>query len=467
MTLLAGCMSMSPRSRTSAWRPVDPPASPGTVQNFSARRPPAGEAVVPTPVPELPKKSQPLPKTEKSQPVDADPDVPPARTVPDADFEEDPFGKRDSGPTLDSLPTVVPEDVTAVGPLELVVSAPSRRQLGAVATYRITLRNTGDKSQEGLVVHCRFDDSLSFPGSEKREVQQRVARLAPGETKETALSLTSDKSGSHCCQFVVTRSEGEGEVELSSKQVCVEFVNRNVSIDVIGPAQRTEGSRAEFNITLTSHSLKTIDDVEAVVSYDKALLPREATAEAERRAGSLLWQLGSLRPLETVQLQVEFECRAPAHRACVTVEVKGGDLPAEQEEACVEVTPIQGTLDLRISDRDDPLEIGKTGLYEVTVQNIGLQAARRVVLEAAIPENLKVRSATVRSGDEELTLKQVAQGSRLVFDPVELLAPNARLVYRLEVEALRAGPAEFRASLTNALSSTAITVSEPTSVVEP
>jgi hypothetical protein len=101
------------------------------------------------------------------------------------------------------------------------------------------------------------------------------------------------------------------------------------------------------------------------------------------------------------------------------------------------------------------------------VQNIGLQAARRVVLEAAIPENVNVRSVVVRVGDQPLSLKHSAEPGRLIFDPVEQLAPNARLVYTFEVEALRAGPAEFRAILTSALSSTAVTVSEPTTIVDP
>src|SRR5262249_41992697 len=171
-----------------------------------------------------------------------------------------------------------------------------------------------------------------------------------------ALSLTGNQVGSNCCRFAVTRREGNDELELASKQVCVEFVTRQLEIEVIGPTQRTEGSRAEFNIALTNHTQKTIDNVEALVSYDKALLPREATAEAERRGGSLVWRLGVLRPLERVQLQVEFECRAQAHRACVLVEVRGDDLPNGQEEACVEIVPIPGTLDIRVSDRADPLE---------------------------------------------------------------------------------------------------------------
>lgn len=465
MVILAGCMTMSRPSQTTAWRTVEPPAPLGARGNYAVRRPATGKA--PTPVQALPGKSQPLPETRESDQIEADSDVPGTSIQPPPDSSQEPFGKVESGPTIDSLPKIEPEDVTVSRPLELMVAAPARRQLGRVATYRITLRNGGDQPHEDLVVHCRFDDDLSFLGSDKREVLQRIGRLSAGETKGIALSLTSDKIGSHCCQFVVTRSDAGGAVELAARQVCVEFVTRHVEIDLLGPTQRTEGSRAEFNITVANHSLKPIEDVEAIISYDKALLPREASAGGERKSGNLVWRLGALRPLEKIQLQVEFECRAQAHRACVFVDVKGTNLTSEHEEGCVEIIPVPGTLEMRVSDRDDPLEIGKMGAYEVTVQNIGLQAARRIVLEATIPESVKLRSAKVRAGDHDLTFKQSVNGNTLLFDPVEVLAPNARLVYTFEVEGLRAGPAEFRASLTSALSSTAVTVSEPTTIAEP
>ncbi|MGE5191738.1 MAG: hypothetical protein ACM3U2_04505, partial [Deltaproteobacteria bacterium] len=385
---------------------------------------------------------------------------------PSPDLSKEFFPRPGHGPAVESIPRIEPKDVTAARPLELTVTAPTRRAPGGTATYRVTLRNAGDRPQEGLVVHCRFDDALIFSGSDRREVVQRIDRLPAGESKELALSLTSDQIGSHCCRFVVTRDDGGNEVELASRQVCVEFVTRHVEIEIVGPAKRTEGSRAEFNITLNSNSVRKINDAQIVVSFDKALVPREASAEAEKKSGGLIWRLGALQPLEKVQLQVEFECRAQAHRACVFVDVKGANLSGEHEEACLEIVPVPGTLDLRVSDRDDPLETGKTGAYDVSVQNIGLQPARRVAVEAALPENVKFQSATVRSGDTTLNLKFAVDGRRVIFDPVEQLQPNARLVYTFEVEALRAGLAEFRASLTSSLGRTAVIVSEPTSIVE-
>jgi uncharacterized repeat protein (TIGR01451 family) len=465
--LLAGCTTFTPPTQMNAWRVPDSPAPLGAADEYRVRRPIPPATVKsdsPTPTAEG---ALPLPRTGESPEEDIDLDPPPEVVRSSPDLPNGSFPKIGASPTIESIPRIEPEDVTATRPLELTVDAPVRKAPGGTVTYRATLRNTGDRALEALVVHCRFDEALVFAGSDRREVVQRIDRMPAGESRELALSLTSDQIGAHCCQFVVTRKEGDSEIELAFRQVCVEFALRRVEIDIVGPSRRTEGSRAEFNITLSNKSLKNINDAQVAVSFDKALVPREVSAEAERKSGTLVWRLGAIKPLEKVELQVEFECRTQAHRACVFVDVKGANLTGEHEEASVEIVPVPGTLDLRVSDRDDPLEIGKTGVYEVSVQNIGLQAARRVVIKAVLPENVSFQSASVRTGDTKLDLKFAVEERKVVFEPVEQLEPNVRLTYSIEVEALRAGPAEFRASLTNSLGNTPVTASEPTTIVEP
>ena len=465
-TALAGCTSTSWSQRGMAWAPESVAAPSRGPGGYRAGRPvpPLAQQSPASPVPAKP---LPLPENAEREFAESDRDeLPDPVRIPDNRSAER-APRAAEGPSIDLFPSIEPEEITLEAPLELTVVAPARRQVGGMATYRLTLRNAGDQVFEGLVVHCRFGADLVFSGTDRREVVQRVARLSPGEVKAIDLSLTSEKVGAHCCRFSVAKLDGDHEVELASRDACVEFATRHIEVDLLGPMQRTQGSRAEFNITLSNLSHRAIDDVEAVIAYDRALVVKEASAEADQRAGQLAWRLGRLRPMEKIQLQVEFECRTPAHRACVRIEARGADVATEHEEACLEVVAVPGTLDLRISDRNDPLVTGAKGAYEVTVQNIGLQAARRLVLEATLPENLKFGSASVRVGDQLISLSHTAESGRLVFDPIDQLAPNARVVYTFEVDALRAGPAEFRASLTSSLSGTAISVSEPTTIVDP
>ena len=452
--LLAGCMNPGANwPMSGARRPIELPAPLGAQEHVGVARGAAPH------------------NSNESTANNGDRPDPQSPEIESAEVDELPGpvfpGSVPARPDIDTVPKIEPLDVSPGEPLELTVAAPSRRPVGGDATYRVTLRNASDQPLEGLVVHCRFDDGLFLAGIEDRDVRQRLERLAPGQTKEMAVTLTGSAPGSHLCSFVVTRSRGDQEVELLSRQVAVDFVTRTIEIDVVGPVQRTEGSRAEFNITLMNRSTRTISDVQATIAFDKALAPKEASAEAVQNPGNLVWRLGTLEPSDSVQLQVEFECRSRAHRACVSVEVRGANLTPEQDETCLEIVPVPGTLDLQIADRGDPYDVGKTGTYELTVQNIGLQLARRVVLEAVIPENLKFLSAIVRAGEQEIRLKSTVQGAKIVFDPMTELEPNGRLVYIIEVEAIRPGTGELRASLSSSLSGTPVTSSEPTVVTEP
>ena len=438
--LLAGCTSLSTQPR-SAWRALDPQAPLGAQDQVQVRK---GPEVTLGP----------------SEPVLAEPDFPKDRDTTRLRPER-------STPILPKIPTIEPDEVTPGGGLELSVDAPERKQVGSHATYRVTIRNGSAQPAENVIIRCQFDEPLTFTGSDRREVVQRIDRLLPGEAKDLALSLLSDEVGSHCCRFTAESTDSSGKTDNATKSVCVQFVTRQLSIDMVGPARRTEGSRAEFNITLANQSLRTLTDLKAVLSFDHALLPREASAGAVSRSGSLTWDLGTLRPMESVQLQVDFDCRSLARRACISLEVKTAEIAAEHDEACLEVVPVPGTLDLRLSDRDDPIEVGKRGIYEITVHNLGLQPARQIFLETLVPEQFRVVSTKVLDGTSELAVRSTEDERRLSFDVIDELAANSTLTFQIEVEALRSGAVEFRAKLKSSLTSVPLTTDEPTLIVEP
>jgi hypothetical protein len=440
--LLAGCMSLSPPPQTT-WRPPDSSAPLGAQDEYETRRVPSIDSGSPT-----------SPTSPSTQPPDNSPAQPirPGKT-PDP-----------SRGALPKVPRAEPDDVTVGRKITLQVAAPSRKQVGSFATYKVTVRNSGDQEEEDLSVHCCFEEPLFFPGKDDGDVWQKIDRLLPGETKDLSVSLRCNEVGSHCCQFAVTA--GEKNTELASRSVCIEFVSRTLDLALVGPTQRTEGSRAEFTITLSNRSVKTLTDVRAVVSHDQALAP-VAPADGEPGAPSLVWEFAELRPLENVALTVEFDCRTADRRACVGLEVKSAEGLDEQHEACLEIVPVTGTLDLRVADKTDPLVVGKTGRFEVTIQNIGLQPARQVTLALEPPPQVKVLSIVVHEGENPLPLKYSEEDGKLTFDAVDQLAPNARLTFAIEVEALHPGVAELRARLTSALGTTAVTAAEPTVITNP
>lgn len=443
LLLLAGCMSLSPQ-QYSAWRMTDTPGPLGAQDEQVTLRPRVAEPGVGTNTPK--RSTSPLP----------------GATLPETESES-----RRSERTMPILPKIEPEGITVPTKVELTVEAPARRPVGGNATYRVTVRNSGDKPVEKIAVHCQFDGTLIFSGSDRKEVVRRIGELLPGESEEVALTLTTNEIGSHCCRFRARSEDSSVTIQSAEKEVCIEFVPRFLDINLVGPTQRTEGSRAEFTFSVVNRSIRALKNLRIGLTYDAALVAKEASQEVEHEAGSLTWKLDELRPMEGVHFQVEYLCRSTAHRACVTGTVTGKDLTDEQAESCLEIVRVPGTLDLRISDAQDPLEIGKPGEYVLTVQNIGLQPAEKVQLELFPPENVKVLSATVKQGETPVPLKLQPDGRKLVFDIVPQLAPNAELTYTIRVEGTKPGLAEMRATLTSSLTQTAVSTAEPTLIVEP
>jgi len=340
--------------------------------------------------------------------------------------------------------------------LKLDVEAPRQAQVGGLATYRLTVRNDGTQVAEAVAVEAEFPPPLALPDREGTRARQGLGRLLPGEQKHVALTLTSSQPGVLACQFRVFA----GQTERVWKSVSVEFVNRRLELKIVGPQQRTAGSRAEFIFKLLNVSASELQGLRAEVTYDAGLQPREASSGVVHESGRLSWDLGRLAPTEGVQLQVEFACPEPAENARVGLTVWGDNVPRDEQETYLQIVPLTGLLDLQVADQEDPIRVGETTEFVVTVLNRGLQPLRQVTLATVIPPDLQFVSASSQLGQQPLALRHDRDGSRLVFSPQTLLAPDTPLTIRIRVKAVRPGDARLEAHVTCATQPDPLVVTE-------
>src|SRR5690606_25969829 len=120
--------------------------------------------------------------------------------------------------------------------------------------------------------------------------------------------------------------------------------------------------------------------------------------------GTLSWKLGKLNPGEGVQLQAEFTCLQAEAHACLTALVTGPDLPEEQAETCLEILAAGGTLEMRLLDNADPIDVGDETGYVAIVQNRSGRAVRNVRLQVDVPPNFRVVSVEVKADDHPFKL---------------------------------------------------------------
>ena len=366
------------------------------------------------------------------------PDVivsPPKAVVPKSD------ANRSNGPSLgfEALP---PPNNSASNdsPLNLEIKGQRQRPVGGTVTFDVAVRNDGTETMANVLVNVEFEDALVFPGSEEKRLKKNLGQLLPGQSREMRLTLTSSRLGQHECKFSVT-ADSIDSIEQTAK---VDFIDAKLLVRLIGPARRTVGSRAEFTVKVANTSDQPIDDLQVTLHHDFALTPHVATGGFKKEEHSLRWSLGRLEAGAGVQVQAEFDCRQLSEQACITVEARSEQLSTLAVEDCVTVVAVPGLLDLRVSDLNDPVQVGDEAEFEITVQNLGLQSVSEVQLDVQSSEHLQIGRHTAKLDDREVILTQTDSDGTLRIALPNSLPPDATLKITLLAKVLRPGDAELR-----------------------
>ncbi len=448
-------------------------AAPNAASTRPEIAPPVKEKLVPipTPDPQARFKPSPLGSSAEHKPVEelkiesrsANKPNGPSLTFPQLNNTDRSTTKPNaeaSPPTLRFEALDPPNESLHGSPLKIEVTSKRQRPLGETVTFDVVVTNESEQVLKDVVINVDFDRELVFPGHAEKQLQKYVGEMLPGQSQEMRLTLVSNQLGQHACRFEVT-TDGLDSVK---RAMHVTYVEPKLRLQLIGPGRRTVGSRAEFTIKIANMSEQAIDDLKVTLNHDAALSPREATGGYQQEATALRWTLGRIAPGEGVQVQAEFDCRQLAENACITAAARSESLSAEEVETCVTVVAVPGLLDLRISDRTDPVRIGEEAEYEVTVQNLGLQAISEVQLDLQTSEHLKLSTFDATLADKSISLTKADRNGQLTLVLPTSLPTDAILRLIIRAKALKPGDAELRVVATPGPSGTAIETSEFTSV---
>jgi len=112
-----------------------------------------------------------------------------------------------------------------------------------------------------------------------------------------------------------------------------------------------------------------------------------------------------------------------------------------QSEAAV-IVGGTASLTLQVTDRDDPLEVGKETIYEIRVHNQGTSADGNVKVEVYLPEGLLPRQVSGPTAG-------YIQGRQVTFTPLAKLGANEETIYRVSAQAMAPGDQRVRVQLTS------------------
>jgi uncharacterized repeat protein (TIGR01451 family) len=338
--------------------------------------------------------------------------------------------------------------ITHVAPpkLEIKKDGPEKVVLGDVATYQITVKNTGRVSIQDIEIRETLNKGLVY---EDRE-------LGRGTTDGKLMSTFDPKTGDRSWNILVLAPGQQRVIQYRVKAATVgkigsvvwakasdvqqkadfdtEVLTANLQMKVDGPASEKGlvGQPAAYRIVVSNQGSAELKNVCVRGLFSPDMRPTRATNSGQPFRDNVQWIFDKLKPGETKELNLALVTETPGLR---TVEFKARADKGGEQKAAIK-TQFAGISALSW-DSDVPGigTVGKPMTYQVTVANTGSAVAQGVQLRVDLPTNVDFVSSQPDAGQGV-----GANSKQVIFQAIDIPA-GKKTTYKITVKAHTAGDA--------------------------
>jgi len=306
---------------------------------------------------------------------------------------------------------------------------------GDPINYTVTVTNRGSCTATGVVVTDNVPDGLEH-ASGLRTLTFNLGSLEPCETKKINMCFTACRRGEVCNTATVTACNAE-PVSCTAKCIVCALCGE---CEKVGPREMAIGKNADYTITVANTGDKPLTEV--VVTDTAPSATSIVTAPGARVCGNqAVWRMRQLDPGERVSFNITLTTCTPG---CFTN--RASFVNAEGCNECCELTTRwrgRPALTMCISDTCDPVCIGDTTTYNISVTNQGSEADQDVRVVVRFPQEVEPVSL---GGDVQGTI----DGNTVTFRPYGNFAPRQTISYRIQAKARASGDARIVAEVSSA-----------------
>jgi len=338
--------------------------------------------------------------------------------------------------------------------LKISMSGPATSLVGVPINYQVQITNPGAAPIAKVALNAKFDPGLESPEG-VRELNTSIDNLGPMETRNVPLTAIARNAGRFGARVVAS----SGTLNDSAEHfVLVQMAT--MSLKVEGPTKRYKDRQADFVIKVANPGDAPLTNV-----IVRSRLPAElgfvaASDRGQFLGGEVVWNLGNVGAREERTLTVSTRAQTITKGAVQTVSASADGGVRQDAKAVIEVFGLP-TIQTRLVDEGDPVEVGKKVRYIFEVTNTGTLPVDQIEVTALVPPQLKM-------ADVKAPARETLVGNQINFAKVDGLAPGAKLTYEFEMEAVNAGDARFRVQInTPALAAGPTFEEESTNVVAP
>jgi len=311
-------------------------------------------------------------------------------------------------------------------------TCPAEALICETIPFKIVVRNTGD----GPATNVRIMDELP-EGLTTLDGKQRMTfdagTLEPGQAKQATYEAKASKPGEFVNNASFTADGG-----LTGKTSCKTVV-RQPALEVTkeAPEMRYVGRPISYKITVKNTGDAPARDTVLVDRMPAGAEFVSATDSPQQGQGTLTWRVGTLAPGESKTVEVSLRSNvagtlknvATATAVCADANASGS----------TDVKGVPAIL-LEVVDVDDPIEVGATERYIITVTNQGSAPDTNIRIVVELPSQLEYISS---EGPTQAT----ADGKTVTFAPLPSLAPKAVATFRVNAKGVEVGDSRIKITM--------------------
>ncbi|MFW5829379.1 MAG: hypothetical protein ACOCXA_03880 [Planctomycetota bacterium] len=315
-------------------------------------------------------------------------------------------------------------------------------------TVSYTLSNDGKAPFENATFSEQLPEGATVEGQD--ELKFNIDRLEPGDSITRTAKIEFDKRGVYDLQ--PEAQIGDSTVQLPEQTIRILKPELSVSLD--GPNEAFVDQQVNYQLTIENRN----DDPALNVQVDIQGLEqlKRISASGMQQDGSI--RIGRIGANATRTIPIQGLAGEPGEL----------DLQASVTAYCVQdtqktvATTVQGVPALRLETIDlrDPVPVGETTAYEITLTNQGSARDVDVDISVSLPENLRFKTST---GPTQIDNE--GEG-RLTFGRLVDIPPGESRTWIIEAEAVQEGDSRLELELTSKDVRSPLIEHEPTRIIE-
>ncbi len=314
-----------------------------------------------------------------------------------------------------------------------------------------TVQNSGDMTLSSVNVKGELPAGLTTIEG-RNAFSMAAGTLAAGASKQVTIKAKAQKPGTYSVSCSATGDEG---TSAKSNTDSVKVMQPVLDIQAICGSKAYVGRdlKCDLNVSNKGDAAAKSVVVEASLPSNASFV--SASDGGQYSAGKVRWTMASLEKGGNKGLSIKYKAIG-AGDVPIKAMVKAGCSEAASANCSSEVSGIAAIL-LEVVDVADPIEVGETETYVITVTNQGSAPDNNVKIVVTLEDDMEyVSSSGVTTGS--------ISGNTVTFAPLASLAPKATATWKVMLKGKKEGDVRFKTTMTSDMLSRPVEETESTHV---